>query len=116
MPRRRRLHPAQQTIHVSLALRHGALCNPRPRRNLDRGLQVVTTSTQERYSSALFLDPDFNAVVDPAHVPSCCSADRPPAFEPITCGDYIMAKYSSTYQVAPASVACERPTVVAAAS
>ena len=44
-------------------------------------------------------------MVDPAHVPSCCSAERPPAFEPITCGDYIMAKYNSTYQVAPASVA-----------
>ncbi len=67
--------------------------------------QVVTTSTKERYSSALFIDPDFSAVVDPAHVPSCCSADNPPAFEPITCGDYIMAKYSSTYEVAPSSVA-----------
>ena len=68
-------------------------------------MQVVTKSGQERYSSALFLDPDFNAVVDPAHVPSCCSAERPPAFEPITCGEYIMAKYNSTYQVAPTSVA-----------
>ena len=67
--------------------------------------QVVTTSTKERYSSALFIDPDFNAVVDPAHMPSCCSADNPPAFEPITCGEYIMAKYNSTYEVAPSSVA-----------
>jgi isopenicillin N synthase-like dioxygenase len=67
--------------------------------------QVVTTSTNERYSCALFIDPDFNAVVDPAHVPSCCSADNPPAFEPVTCGDYIMAKFGSTLKVAPTTVA-----------
>ena len=85
------------------------LCTPNLYRPFMRTIaareQVVTTSAKERYSSALFLDPDFNAVVDPAHVPSCCSADNPPAFEPITCGDYIMAKYNSTYQVAPSSVA-----------
>ena len=60
---------------------------------------------KERYSTALFLDPDFNAVVDPAQVPSCCSVTNPPAFEPITCGDYIMAKFNSTLKVAPSSVA-----------
>ena len=38
--------------------------------------RVVTTSGQHRYSTALFTEPNYDALVEP--LPSCCSADNPP--------------------------------------
>eukprot|EP00271_Cylindrocystis_brebissonii_P017727 TRINITY_DN4722_c0_g1_i1.p1 TRINITY_DN4722_c0_g1~~TRINITY_DN4722_c0_g1_i1.p1 ORF type:complete len:331 (+),score=62.03 TRINITY_DN4722_c0_g1_i1:415-1407(+) len=50
----------------------------------------------ERYSIPFFFEPDFDCVVE--CLPSCCSPDNPPKYEPITAGDYLIGKYAETHE------------------
>lgn len=50
---------------------------------------------RERYSLPFFLDPPFNLEVAP--LPECVSPERPAAYEPLTMGRHIMAKYADTH-------------------
>jgi isopenicillin N synthase-like dioxygenase len=54
--------------------------------------RVVNRSGQERYSIPTFFNPDYHAVV--SCLPSCQSADRPPKYEPIKSGDYLVGRLS----------------------
>lgn len=60
-------------------------------------MQVVNTTGRERYSTAFFMEPDFDVVVDGADMPSCCPPGGP-LLPPITSGQYILNKYEATQQ------------------
>ena len=50
---------------------------------------------RERYSIALFVDPDSDVVVDA--LPSCTSAGQPPRWPPITAGAHLQEKIEATH-------------------
>lgn len=54
----------------------------------------VLGSTRDRYSIVLFHDVDWYAEV--ACLPTCTSADRPPRYEPTTCGEHILGKFRAS--------------------
>ncbi|MCL7045788.1 hypothetical protein MKW94_010576 [Papaver nudicaule] len=58
-------------------------------------LHRVTLTTEERYSVALFLDPNDDCVVE--CLKSCCSENSPPSFLPIRSGDYLRTRFNLTY-------------------
>jgi isopenicillin N synthase-like dioxygenase len=47
--------------------------------------RVINTATVDRYSIAAFFGPSSDALLE--CLPTCCSADRPARYEPITYGD-----------------------------
>jgi isopenicillin N synthase-like dioxygenase len=53
----------------------------------------VKTPARERYSIAFFLDPDPDAVVDPSDL----NPAKAPLYPPITAGDYLLGRFSATY-------------------
>jgi isopenicillin N synthase-like dioxygenase len=50
---------------------------------------------QERFSIALFVDPDSATVIEA--LPSCVSDDNPPRFAPTTAGAHLQAKIEATH-------------------
>jgi isopenicillin N synthase-like dioxygenase len=56
--------------------------------------RVVSTTGRERYSTAFFVDANFDALVE--CLPTCCSADDPPKFKPLTAGDHVLACLKKT--------------------
>ncbi|CAN5176325.1 oxidoreductase [soil metagenome] len=58
--------------------------------------RVVKPAT-ERYSIALFVDPNPDALV--SAIPSCVSPGEVPRYAPITAGDYLQQRFASTYSV-----------------
>eukprot|EP00271_Cylindrocystis_brebissonii_P006216 TRINITY_DN188_c0_g2_i1.p1 TRINITY_DN188_c0_g2~~TRINITY_DN188_c0_g2_i1.p1 ORF type:complete len:332 (+),score=44.34 TRINITY_DN188_c0_g2_i1:206-1201(+) len=57
-------------------------------------LHRVVNPGIERFSVPFFLEPDIDCLVE--CLPSCCSADNPPKYEPITTLQYLTAKYKAT--------------------
>jgi isopenicillin N synthase-like dioxygenase len=57
--------------------------------------RVINRSGRERYSIPFFFDPNYYALVE--CIPTCCSADHPPQYPPITAGEHIMEMYRKTY-------------------
>eukprot|EP00884_Botryococcus_braunii_P017663 jgi/Botrbrau1/4580/Bobra.60_2s0066.1 len=53
--------------------------------------RVVTTGERPRHSTALFLEPNANALVQ--CLPSCCSQERPARYPAVLTSDYLRAKY-----------------------
>jgi isopenicillin N synthase-like dioxygenase len=53
------------------------------------------TGTRDRYSMALFVDPDSAVQVE--CIPSCVSAHAPPRYAPITAGEHIRQKIEATH-------------------
>lgn len=53
------------------------------------------TGGRDRYSIALFVDPDSDVLVE--CVPSCQGAANPPRFEPITAGEHVRQKIAATH-------------------
>jgi len=51
---------------------------------------------RDRYSMALFVDPDTAVEVD--CIPSCVSTDRPARYPIITAGEHIRQKIAATHQ------------------
>ncbi|CAH2078843.1 unnamed protein product [Thlaspi arvense] len=54
----------------------------------------VLSVGKERYSVAVFLDPDPNCVVE--CLESCCSETSPPRFPPVRTGDYFHERFSQS--------------------
>ena len=48
-----------------------------------------------RYSVPYFVGANTNTKVE--CIPSCCSEDRPPRYEPVEAGAYLLARYSETF-------------------
>ncbi|KAF0921863.1 hypothetical protein E2562_020325 [Oryza meyeriana var. granulata] len=59
-------------------------------------LHRVVAVGKERYSVALFLNPNPNLVVE--CLKSCCSKANPPRFPPIKGGDYLKQRLNATYK------------------
>jgi isopenicillin N synthase-like dioxygenase len=57
--------------------------------------RVINTSGRERYSIAVFYDPDHDVRVE--CLPNCSSADNPPRHAPLVAGKYIVGRYNATY-------------------
>lgn len=55
----------------------------------------VVRPAAERYSIALFVDPNPDALV--SAIPSCVAASESPRYEPITANDYLQRRFASTY-------------------
>jgi isopenicillin N synthase-like dioxygenase len=53
----------------------------------------VKTPDRERYSIAFFLDPDPDALVDPADL----HPGETPLYPPITAGEYLLGRFAATY-------------------
>ena len=50
---------------------------------------------QERYSIPFFYEPAFYTRVE--CLPSCCSPQNPPKFQPTTSGQHLLDKYAGTH-------------------
>ena len=57
--------------------------------------RVVNSSGKARYSIALFFDPAFDTVIDPADLLKDRSAARYP---PVTCGEYILSRFDKAFR------------------
>lgn len=60
--------------------------------------RVIGVPEQDRYSIACFHDLDHDAVIE--CLPTCCSADNPPKFEPTTAGKHLEMKYLASMGLA----------------
>ncbi|MBI1774095.1 MAG: isopenicillin N synthase family oxygenase [Proteobacteria bacterium] len=56
--------------------------------------RVVNSSGQDRYSIALFFDPAFDTVIDPADLLADKTA---PHYPPITCGEYVVSRFDKAF-------------------
>jgi isopenicillin N synthase-like dioxygenase len=55
------------------------------------------TGHRDRYSIAVFIDPDSAVVVD--SIPSCVTADNPARYPPIAAGDHLQQKITATHRI-----------------
>jgi isopenicillin N synthase-like dioxygenase len=53
---------------------------------------VVNRSGHARYSTALFVDPDYDTTIEPV-----CHRGERPRYEPVTCGDYILSRLNASF-------------------
>lgn len=58
--------------------------------------RVVNRSGGERYSMALFFDPDFDTVID--CIDTCTGPGNPPRYPPTTCGDYVVGRFNDVFE------------------
>lgn len=56
--------------------------------------RVRNRSSRERLSMAVFVDPDFETVIDAAVV---CGPGETPKYPPVRCGDYILGRYANSF-------------------
>jgi isopenicillin N synthase-like dioxygenase len=56
--------------------------------------RVRNRSSRERLSMAVFVDPDFETVIDAAVV---CREGETPKYQPVRCGDYILGRYANSF-------------------
>jgi len=56
--------------------------------------RVINRSGHERYSMALFFDPDVDTLIDPAGV---IGGDETPLYPPVTCGEHILSRYEAAF-------------------
>ena len=56
--------------------------------------RVRNRSSRERLSMAVFVDPDFETVVDSA---VACGQGETPKYPPVRCGDYILGRYANSF-------------------
>jgi isopenicillin N synthase-like dioxygenase len=59
----------------------------------------VNRTGRERYSIAVFGDPNPDALV--ACLPSCLAPGETPKYPPVTYADYLRSRYEETYTVTP---------------
>ena len=57
--------------------------------------RVVNASGRERYSMAVFFDPNYDAVVDPRDLLG--PGDPAPKFEPIMAGAHVKARFDAAF-------------------
>ncbi len=58
--------------------------------------RVTNRSGRERYSMALFFDPDFDTMIE--CIETCASPDDPPRNAPVRCGDYIEGRFNNVFE------------------
>jgi isopenicillin N synthase-like dioxygenase len=54
--------------------------------------RVVNASGRERYSIAVFLDPDYDTPIVPVTAPG-----EPAHYPPVTCGEYILSRFDRSF-------------------
>ena len=59
--------------------------------------RVVNRTGRERYSIPTFFNLDYDAPV--ACLPTCQSADRPPKYQPIKSGDYLVSRFKTVQKL-----------------
>ena len=57
--------------------------------------RVANRTGGDRYSVPFFVNPDYDAVVEP--LPSCCGADAPAAYDALQVGPYVEAAYRAAW-------------------
>ncbi|MFO0988524.1 MAG: 2-oxoglutarate and iron-dependent oxygenase domain-containing protein [Alphaproteobacteria bacterium] len=57
--------------------------------------RVVNRSGRDRYSLAVFYDPDFDA--DVSAIPSCLAPGEAPRYAPTTCGAHVLAMFDAAF-------------------
>ncbi|MER9707494.1 isopenicillin N synthase family oxygenase [Mesorhizobium sp. M0204] len=57
--------------------------------------RVVNSSGRERYSVPFFIDPDFDAIIEP--LKSYVTDSNPQRYQPVTCGEYILRRFAASY-------------------
>ena len=84
-------HPIPGTLVINVGDLMGRWTNDRFNSNAHR---VVNRSGRERQSIALFFDPHYDTVIDPADLLD----DRAEAkYPPITCGEYIVDRFGKVF-------------------
>lgn len=58
--------------------------------------RVTNRSGRERYSMALFFDPDFDTEI--ACIETCTDDRDPPRYPPVKCGDYIVGRFNNVFE------------------
>ena len=58
--------------------------------------RVINRSGAERYSMAVFFDPDFDTVIE--SLPGCIAPGETPRYEPTTCGAYIQERFDAVFR------------------
>jgi len=76
--------------------------------------RVINASGRERYSIAVFYDPDHDVRVE--CLPNCSSADNPARHAPLVAGDYIVSRYNATYAYRKPAAAREPASLTSARS
>ena len=56
--------------------------------------RVVNRKGQERYSMVIAWDPNFDTIVDPSVV---CQNGALPLYPPLSCGDYVLSRFDSSF-------------------
>lgn len=58
--------------------------------------RVTNASGGERYSMALFFDPDFDTVIE--CIETCTGPENPPRYPPTTCGEYVVGRFNDVFE------------------
>lgn len=58
--------------------------------------RVVNASGGERFSMALFFDPDFDTVIE--CIETCTGPGDPPRYPSTTCGDYVVGRFDDVFE------------------
>ena len=58
--------------------------------------RVINPSGVERYSMPFFVEPNFDTPI--AAINSCYDENNPAIYEPISAGDYLLSRFSETYE------------------
>ena len=85
--------PIPDTLVVNIGDLLERWTNHRFASNLHR---VTNSSGRERYSMALFFDPNFDTSIE--CIGTCTGADDPPRYAPVRCGDYVAGRFNDVFE------------------
>ncbi len=58
--------------------------------------RVINRSGGERYSMAVFFDPDYDTVIET--LPTCLAPGEAPRYPPVVCGEYIRGRFDAVFR------------------
>ena len=85
-------HPIPDTLVVNVGDLLARWSNDRFVSTLHR---VVNASGRERYSMAVFFDPNYDAVVDPVELLD--HSETPPKYQPIVAGEHVKSRFDAAF-------------------